>query len=1187
MDGGQQTNRAHRPAKAPKKGPEKGKNPKAFAPASFRRAEKQARRNVEKDQTRLHVPAVDRTFGGTAGQGGKNVETEVPPVIVAIMGPSGVGKTTLIRSLVRRFTKNTMVDIKGPVTIVSGKHRRLTLIEVPNDLGAMVDAAKVADLVLLMIDGSFGFEMETFEALSALSSHGLPKIISVLTHLDLVKSPAALKAQKKRLKNRFWTEVYDGAKMFYLSGVMNGRYPDREILNLTRFISVAKFRPLTFRNTHSYFLTDRFEDITSRETIRKDPKADRTIAVFGYLRGVPLRPPGPTNSVRVHIPGAGTDAFEVSRMLELIDPCPLPTKDSEKKRKMGDRNKVAYAPMSGGGGQGVTWDGERVWINTSGHFSKRRTEDDQQEGDFVDSEGVKMVLDLQDANNTLADSVANSEIRLFGSSTKPLTAEDYQPEASGSGSGRKRRAAFNDAVGEHDGADFENDDPEDEEEDQDLGEDDFDTDSEAELEGEEGEDLPFEVEGSRKSAEGRRRAGSTSASTAEGLRTEDVAYAESDSDLDLGADEEDRGFGSEDEDFDEEEDEDEQGPEWKKNLAARAAANLAGVQRKQNLMRLIYNSVLTPEQIAAGETQDTVAAAEERDAIREAGGDVEDDDDDLFRLAGNGRSPEDDEDQFRAPSNGNIANLSVWEDEEFLDSIRHLFITGATEGNGENKYEEEGGDFEDLEGGGGAGNGFKSAFDEDDDDGVKETDEERKARELAEKKEQLKRKFDAEYDDDEDEDKMDFYAEQKAEIERKLQATKDEFAEDDAETRALVEGHRPGTYVRMEIPNVPYELVENFNPRIPMIVGHLLAHEESFGFVQVRIKKHRWFPKILKTNDPLIFSIGWRRFQTVPIYSLDDGTRNRMLKYTPEHMHCLATFYGPISAPNTGFCAFNKLGNESPAFRISATGVVTDINGTTQIVKKLKLTGTPYKIFKNTAFIKDMFNSSLEIAKFEGAYLRTVSGIRGQVKKALAKPEGCFRAAFEDKVLMSDIVFLRAWYQIKPRQYYNPVASLLLRDKTTWKGMRLTGEVRRDEGMKTPGDVNSLYKPIVRETRRFNTLKVPRKLQSSLPYASKPKLMLPQRNQTYMQKRAVVMEPEEKKALALLQQAQAIQRAAATKRAEAKSEKKEARQKKLDKVAEKRGDKEKQEKKEFFAEQGRKEKAKASSSRYAKKPRRE
>ena len=774
-------------------------------------------------------------------------------------------------------------------------------------------------------------------------------------------------------------------------------------------------------------------------------------------------------------------------MLELIDPCPLPTKDSEKKRKMGDRNKVAYAPMSGGGGQGVTWDGERVWINTSGHFSKRRTEEDQEEGDceslslgacrsspltsdlsaVVDSEGVKMVLDLQDANSTLADSVANSEIRLFGSSTKPLTAADYQPEASGSGSAppRKRRAAFNDAVGEHDGAEFENDDDEDEEE---MGEDDFDTDSEAEDGEPEGEDLPFEVEGSRKSAEGRRRAGSMSASAVDGSRTEDIAYAESDSDLDDGEDlgglggGESLGFDDEEEEGEESE-EDEHGPEWKRNLAARAAANLATVQRKQNLMRLIYNSVLTPEQIAAGETQDSVALAEERDALLEANGGGGDEDDDLFTRAGSGRSPEDEEDRFRAPLNGSVANLDVWEDEEFLDSIRHLFITGAPTGaNAEGQYEEEGGDFEDLEGGGKGGKpGFKSAFDDEEGE-PEENDEDRKARELADKKEQLKRKFDAEYDDDEDEDKMDFYAEQKAEIERKLKATKAEFAEDDAETRALVEGHRPGTYVRLEIPNVPYELVENFNPRIPLIVGHLLAHEESFGFVQVRIKKHRWHPKILKTNDPLILSMGWRRFQTVPIYSLDDGTRNRMLKYTPEHMHCLATFYGPISAPNTGFCAFNRLGSESPSFRVSATGVVTDINGTTQIVKKLKLTGHPYKIFKNTAFVKDMFNSSLEIAKFEGAYLRTVSGIRGQVKKALAKPEGCFRAAFEDKVLMSDIVFLRAWYQIKPRQYYNPVASLLLKDKEGWKGMRLTGEVRRDEQLKTPADVNSLYKVSLR-----------------------------------------------------------------------------------------------------------------------------
>lgn len=89
--------------------------------------------------------------------------------------------------------------------------------------------------------------------------HGFPKVIGVLTHLDGFKDQTKLKKTKKKLKGRFWTEIYEGAKLFYLSGLQHGKYMKREVLNLARFISVMKFRPLTWRLAHPYLLADRFE----------------------------------------------------------------------------------------------------------------------------------------------------------------------------------------------------------------------------------------------------------------------------------------------------------------------------------------------------------------------------------------------------------------------------------------------------------------------------------------------------------------------------------------------------------------------------------------------------------------------------------------------------------------------------------------------------------------------------------------------------------------------------------------------------------------------------------------------------------------------------------------------------------------------------------------------------------------
>lgn len=400
------------------------------------------------------------------------------------------------------------------------------------------------------------------------------------------------------------------------------------------------------------------------------------------------------------------------------------------------------------------------------------------------------------------------------------------------------------------------------------------------------------------------------------------------------------------------------------------------------------------------------------------------------------------------------------------------------------------GDFEDLETGekhkGKQTVGGKESGDDDDADAEKTGtennggDQSRKRKmtrveesnltktELMAKKMKLKAQFDAAYDN-KDEGRITgdhaYYEEIKAAANRQTELNKTEFENLDDDLRVKIEGFRAGLYVRLAFRNVPCEFVDHFDATYPILLGGLNMSEENIGYVNCKVKKHRWYKKLLKTSDPLILSLGWRRFQTIPIFAkIEDDMKHRYLKYTPNHVTCSMTFFGPITPQNTGFLAIQSVQQNTEqmrriGFRIAATGCVTEVDKSTQIMKKLKLVGTPYKIFKKSAFIKGMFNSNLEVAKFEGAKIKTVSGIRGQIKKANQTPEGSFRATFEDKILLSDIVFCRTWFKVDVQKFYAPVTTLLLpeNEKNQWIGMKTVGELKREKNIKVKTNTDHLY----------------------------------------------------------------------------------------------------------------------------------
>ena len=104
--------------------------------------------------------------------------------------------------------------------------------------------------------------------------------------------------------------------------------------------------------THNH----RIEDLTNRDVIRQHPKCDRTISLYGYVRGAPIK-----NNSTVHIAGEdksficydyygfiGCGDYTLQDVTALDNPCPLP--GQEKKRSLDDKEKMVYAPMSGVGG---------------------------------------------------------------------------------------------------------------------------------------------------------------------------------------------------------------------------------------------------------------------------------------------------------------------------------------------------------------------------------------------------------------------------------------------------------------------------------------------------------------------------------------------------------------------------------------------------------------------------------------------------------------------------------------------------------------------------------------------------------------------------------------------------------------------------------------------------------------------
>jgi len=119
-----------------------------------------------------------------------------------------------------------------------------------------------------------------------------------------------------------------------------------------------------------------------------------------------------------------------------------------------------------------------------------------------------------------------------------------------------------------------------------------------------------------------------------------------------------------------------------------------------------------------------------------------------------------------------------------------------------------------------------------------------------------------------------------------------------------------------------------------------------------------------------------------------------------------------------------------------------------------------------------------------------VSGIRGQIKRTVKEGQpGSFRATFEDKILMSDLVFARTWYAIDIPRFCNPVVAY-----GNTRMLKSHAQLRRQRDLPIPQKPDSTYAhhdealDKERSERVFAGLNVPNSIQKQLPFKQKQRV---------------------------------------------------------------------------------------------------
>jgi pre-rRNA-processing protein TSR1 len=239
-----------------------------------------------------------------------------------------------------------------------------------------------------------------------------------------------------------------------------------------------------------------------------------------------------------------------------------------------------------------------------------------------------------------------------------------------------------------------------------------------------------------------------------------------------------------------------------------------------------------------------------------------------------------------------------------------------------------------------------------------------------------------------------------------------------------------GEYVTLVLKDVPKKFLEVFlaTPAAaarPLIAGCLLKHENRMSVLHFTLSRHADYTAPIKSKDELLFVCGFRRWTARAVFSeaTKRTDRCKFERYLQMGRTSIASVYAPVCYAPQPLLVFKR--KPSGTLLLVATGGLMAADTDKIILKRIVLSGYPFKVHRRRSTIRFMFFNPEDIRWFKPVELWTKNGRTGHITEPLGT-HGYFKALFDAPLSQADVVCMSLYKRVYPKYPTGPVDLLLL-----------------------------------------------------------------------------------------------------------------------------------------------------------------